>query len=97
MRQSTYSQAEVADLDEFKRKETRKGGLDLIPVRDRGVARLSNGTTVYWHHPKRETETVNGVSMVINPKVPDNHFGIEIDGKLVIFNAEELMKHLRWA
>lgn len=97
MRQTTYSEQEVADLNEFNRQQTRKGGLDLIPVRDRGVAKLSNGATVYWHHPKRETEEVNGVSMVITAKVPDNHFGIVVDDKMITFNAEELRKYLRWA
>lgn len=97
MRKTTYSEQEVAELDQFNKAQTRKGGVALIPVRDRGVAKLSNDVVVYWNHPARETEEVNGVSMVIKPRVPDNHFGIEVDGKMIVFNAEELMRYLRWA
>ena len=97
MRKSTLSEQEIAEFDEFQKKETRRGGLDLIPVRDRGVAKMSNGITVYWNHPKRENEPVNGVTVYSTPKVADGEFGIAVDGKLIVFNSEELMKHLRWA
>ena len=97
MRKSTLSKEEVAAFDDFQKKETRAAGLALIPVRDRGVAKLSNGATVYWHHPKREHEPVYGVTTYSTPRVADGQFGVEVDGKLVVFNAEELMKHLRWA
>ena len=97
MRKSTLSEQEIAEFDEFQKKEARNAGLALVPVRDRGVAKLSNGVTVYWHHPKREHEEVNGITTYSTPRVADGKFGIEVDGKLVVFNAEELMKHLRWA
>lgn len=97
MRKSTLSEQEIAELDEFQKKETRAAGLALMPVRDRGVAKLSNGVTVYWNHPKREHEPVNGVTTYSTPRVADGQFGISVDGKLIVFNAEELMRHLRWA
>lgn len=101
MRKTTYSEQDVADLDEFNKAQTRKGGFALMPVRDRGYAELSNGAKVFWHHPKREQEEAefDGVKVTTytTPQVPDQHFGIEFEGKLVTFNAEELRRWLRWA
>lgn len=97
MRRTSLSEQEVAELDAYNKQDVRKGGLNLISVRDKGTNVLSNGVRVFWHHPPYETEVVNGVSMVIKPKVPDNHLGVEVDGKLVVFNAEELKRNLRWA
>lgn len=97
MRKSTLSEQEIAEFDEFQKQQTRASGVALIPVRDRGQATLSNGVTVLWHHPKRSHEEVDGVTTYSKPQVPDNHFGIIVDGKKIVFNAEELMRHLRWA
>ena len=97
-RNTTLSAQEITEMDEMKQKDTRNKGLKLMPVRDRGWMRLSNGAIVYWHHPARETEqTADGISFIIKPKVPDNHFGIEVEGKLTIFDAEELRRYLRWS
>ena len=96
MRKSTLSEQEIAEFDDFQKKETRKGGLDLMPVRDRGAAKLSNGASVRWHtnNPPKQVLDLDGKEMIITSgTVPDGTF--EVNG--VLFNAEELMKHLRWA
>jgi len=97
MRKTSLSNQEIAELDEFNKGQTRKSGLDLIPVKERGFAQLSNGAKVYWHHTPRDSEEVNGIVTVATPRVPDNHFGIEFNGELITFNSEELRRWLRWA
>jgi hypothetical protein len=96
-RQTNLSAAEQADMDEMQQREHRSSGYSLMSVRDRGHATLSNGVTVCWHHPKYETQPVNGVSNIMNPKVANGDFGIMVDGKMITFNSEELQKFLRWA
>ncbi len=87
MRKSRLSQEEVAELDEFKRRDTRNSGYNLMSVRDRGWSRLSNGSLLQWHtdSPLRECEARQSVY----------NGDLLIDGKA--FTAEELMKYLRWA
>ena len=98
MRKTSLSNQEIAELDEFNKGQTRKSGLDLIPVKERGFARLSNGAKVYWHHTPRDSEpSQDGIVTVASPRVPDNHFGIEYKGELITFNSEELRRWLRWA
>lgn len=102
MRQSTLSAAEIADRDESNKKETRKSGFSLMSVRDRGFNTLSNGVTVCWNHPKYEGDvsvTDDGleVSTVYKSKVPNGKFGMQIGRQFIEFDAEELMRHLRWA
>lgn len=100
MRKTTYSEQEIAELDETRKKEARSSGLKLMPVRDRGMARLSNGITVRWHTstpPKVMYETKHGDITVIDPNVTDGDFVIEHEHGRLIFNAEELRKYLRWA
>lgn len=96
MRKSTLSEQEIAEFDDFQKKETRKGGLNLMPVRDRGSAVMSNGSRVRWHtsNPPKQSFEIDGKEAVVTSgTIPDGMF--EING--VIFNAEELMRHLRWA
>lgn len=102
MRKSRLSAGEVAELDAFNRSETRKSGFDLIPMRDRGYADLKKGGRVHWHFKPREREPYyfpdsTKVTTYSLPCVADGEFGVEVGGKLVVFDSEELMKHLRWA
>lgn len=98
MRNTSLSSQEIEELDSFNKQQTRKTGLDLIPVKERGFAQLSNGAKVYWHHTTRDSEvSEDGIVTVASPRVPDNHFGIEFNGELITFNSEELRKWLRWA
>lgn len=86
MRNTRLKPQEIAERDEMNRTERRKSGFDLMPIRDRGWAVLSNGVRVRWHTDKFDDYGIRST-------VPDGTF--EIDGKL--YNAEELMKFLRWA
>jgi len=86
MRKTKLSQEEIAELDATKAREARNAGLKLLPVRDRGWAKLSNGLSVHWN-----TKYANPVL------VPDGDFGIMVNGKVYRFDAEELRKYLRWA
>lgn len=91
MRKSTLSAAEIAEMDEMKTKEFRQGGLDLMPIRDAGGARLRNGTVVEWAvAPNRRKEGA------LYPNIPDGCFILTIDGKKALFNGEEFRKFLRW-
>lgn len=86
MKKSTLSQQEIAELDATKAREARNGGLKLLPVRDRGWARMSNGLSVHWN------------TKYANPAlVPPGDFGIMIEGKVYRFDAEELQRFVRWA
>lgn len=87
MRKSSLSAQESNELDEINRQETRKTGFTLMEIRDRGWARLSNGSLLQWHtdRPPREYEARQSI----------RNGDILIDGKP--FNAEDLMKYLRWA
>lgn len=73
------------------RKRTRKTGLDMIPIRDQGATRLSNGVLFGWSVPMDKREP--GVAY---PHVPEGHFVLEIDGKRHLFNADEFAKWTRW-
>lgn len=97
MRKSNLSSQEIAELDELKAEERRASGLALGQVRDRGWARLRNNALVFWHHPKTLGTEVNSIKIYNSAEVPPGCFGIMIDGKKVIFDAEELRKFLRWA
>jgi len=101
MRKTSLSQQEVAELDETKAKEARKSGLNLIPERDRGYHRLRNGVMVYWNHPTREHQpsSHNGIEIVTKttPRVAPGEFGIEVDGRIIRFDADELRMYLRWS
>lgn len=95
MRKSSLSDAEIADLDESTRRESRKSGFGLMSERDGGTKVLSNGVRVFWNHPTYKDGDDN-FAYIRKAKVPDNHLGIVIDGKLIVFNGEELKRALRW-
>lgn len=101
MIKTRLSEQEVAELDETKQKESRKGGFKLMSVRDMGYHKLSNGITIFWHHPKRESQPgklPDGTEIITiaSPKVPVGKFGLKIDSKVVVFDTEEFRKFLRW-
>ena len=101
-RKSNLSADDISAQDEMKsyqQKEQRKAGFSLMSVRDSGVGR-TKFATVFWHTdnpPTQYIETGRGVMEVTAGTVPEGKFGIEFDGKTVLFDAEELRKYLRWA
>lgn len=96
MRKSTLSAQEVAEMDETKQKQTRKSGFKLMSVRDRGHKKLSNGATVLWHTNNPETHSLNGYE-ITESTIPNGMFGVKFKDEIILFNAEELSKFLRWA
>ncbi len=101
VRKSSYTETEVAELDAFNKNQTHSAGVKLGSVRDRGHAVMRNGVQVYWSHPKYEHEPIkiDGVEYMTSSssQVASGDFGMVIDGKMVVFNAEELRRYLRWA
>jgi hypothetical protein len=101
MRTSKLSAAEIAEMDENKRRQQRDAGLILMGTRDSGVAQLENGVKVKWHTSNQPITTFADDSGIIYEvkaaTLPPGKFGLEIDNKLHVFDAEDLMKYLRWA
>lgn len=83
------------------RRQNRAGGFSLMKDRDSGSHRLSNGVMMYWHIPRPEeipTQSYDGVEIGVWPgSPPPGHFALEIDGKKVVFDAEDFRHWLRWA
>lgn len=101
MRKSKLSAAEIAEMDETKQSEAdqrklRNTGYALMSVRDRGYKKLSNGVTAIWHTKTPPTSTQNGWE-VTQGTIPDGTFGIKTNDEIILFDAEELSKYLRWA
>lgn len=90
-----------AELDEYNHRQNRSHGYSLMSIRDRGWQELTNGVIAHWNFPRRESEAItyrgSTYQTVENPRVPNGHFGLEVNGELVVFDAEELRKVLRWA
>lgn len=87
--QRSAAQIEAEELHDFKRKSKRNAALTkLVPERDRGWGRIKDynqGREVY-------------IEWFVD-KFPDNMFGIRLDGangELLVLDAEELRKYLRW-
>ena len=100
MRKSKHSVQEVAEMDEMKATDIRKGGLGLISVRDRGWARLDNGVVLRWHSNRpasSETEIDGHVVEIKNSNVPSGTLVMTTEHGDISFNAEELMRLIRWA
>jgi len=101
MRNTTLSAKDVAEMDEMNKSTLRKTGFKLMSVRDQGSEKLSNGATVLWHTKTPPMQTISrddGPDIeVYSSTIPEGFFGIEVEGKTILFNAEELRKYLRWA
>lgn len=88
MRKSQRKAAEIEaeELTDFRRRSKRNRVYrEIVPERERGWGRLKDYN--------KGTEVI----MDWTPeKFPDNHFGIKLAGKLVVLDAEELRRYLRW-
>lgn len=90
MRRVTKTEQEKAEIEASERNDRRKGGFELMKVRDGGFFRLSNGVGILWHS---DSPLEEGVA---RRYVPDGMFILDISGKEAIFDKEEFMRYLRW-
>lgn len=90
MRKVTKTEQEKQEIEAAERTNRRKGGFDLMKVRDRGYFRMSNGVGIMWHS---DTELSDYEA---RRYVPDGMFVLNIEGKEAIFDKEEFMRYLRW-
>lgn len=81
----------AAELAANERREKRQTGFDMMPIRDRGYKRLSNGVTILWPTDRkpRDGEAIT--------RVPDGNFVLIVDGKGILFDTDEFRQQLRWA
>lgn len=99
-RKTKLSAQEVSEMDEFKKSEFRKGGLNLISEKDRGWSVDYDATgrrvAILWHTDRKPDE---GEAM---RRVPEGQVVLEFEGKSggkehVIFDADKLKRAIRWA
>lgn len=89
MRKSKQSAAEIEQLElaESQRRGKRnKVFKSLVPERDRGWVRLSNGSVFQW------PVTAPLEELVPRQHVPEGHF--MLDGKL--YDYDEFLRYARW-
>lgn len=66
--------------------------------RDVGWRRLDNGVVVLWHVNKPEIVDLDKGEVYLYPEdIPEGSFVLKVDGKRVMFDAEEFRRALRWA
>ena len=100
MKTSKYKAHEIREIEEANARNARKGGFALMPVRDQGRAKLENGLTVHWHTnnpPTNVFEHDGSVIEVSQSTIPEGKFGLEFKDEMVVMDAEELQRWLRWA
>ena len=78
---------EEAELAEHNRQQSRKDGLSMVEVRDRGWVRLSNGSVLEWPVDRelREGEARSRIS----------RGSFKLNGRL--YDSDEFRKWERWA
>ena len=88
MRKSQRKAAEIEteELTEFKRRSKRdRVYKEVLPERERGWGRLRDYR--------------DGKDIIIEwfpGKYRGNHFGLEVDKELIVLDAEEVRRYLRW-
>jgi len=90
MRRTTKTEQERAEIEASERTDRRKGGFDLMKVRDRGWWRMSNGLGMVWHTNSEPAE------YEARRSVPDGMFLLQIGREEVVCDKEEFMRWLRW-
>lgn len=97
MRHAKVDAEEILKAEKAKddRQRSRKNGYSMMSQRDAAYARLRNfnggDVIMQWHVPKEQREDGLGYS-----GVPDGMFSLKIGKELVVFDAEEFRKYLRW-
>ncbi len=107
-RHTKLTQEEILEAEKASdnRHHSRNQGYAKMHERDKAVQLLSNGATMVWHVPKelnksesrflRDDGTVENIT-VYPPEIPEDCFGLIIDGKRYLFDLDEFRKWLRWA
>lgn len=107
MRRVTKTEQEKAEIEASERTDRRRGGFELMGVRDRGWGRIkdyagSREVVMEWHS---DAPLEDGV---LRTYVPDGKFLIRIPsryykghpkyekGQVLAFDKEEFMRWLRW-
>lgn len=87
------SRDEILAIEKAKdeRQRNRRKGFSMMTVRDKGWARLSNGTAMLWHSeaPLKPGE--------VRRNIPEGSFVLVMGGEERLFDAEEFRRWLRWA
>lgn len=90
MRKVSKTDQEKREIEESERTDRRKGGFELMKVRDRGYFTMSNGVGILWH---TDRELDEGEA---RRYIKDGSFVLNIEGKEAVFDKEEFMRYLRW-
>ena len=97
MRNSKLSIQEIAELDETKRKETRKSGFSLMTIRDRGWSviknYLGNDVRIVWN-TTREPWPGEAIDNIPNGMI---RIDVPKGTKSILVDVEDLNKWTRWA
>jgi hypothetical protein len=98
MRHGNQSADEILAAEKAKddRQKSRKRGYGLMTTRDQGQVVLTNGVKMYWPVPRQEPPPGYKGVWVYPRAIPENQFILDVDGKEIIFDAEEFRKWLRW-
>jgi hypothetical protein len=77
------------------RRRSRSNGFEKMSERDAGHAKLHNynggEVRMLWHIPKDRRE-----DGLVYSGIPDGMFGLELNDQLLVFDAEEFRRQLRW-
>lgn len=102
----TFEEIQAAEEASENRRRSRSQGFKKMHERDKAVQLLSNGAVMLWYVPKElnkesswyTNEEGKQVEIVVYPeKIPEDSFGLLLDGKKYIFDLAEFRKYLRWA
>lgn len=102
----TADEIHAAEEASENRRLSRGQGFKKMHERDKAVQLLSNGAVMLWHVPRelgKQQSNFTGENgeivevVVYPPEIPEDSFGLIIDGKKYLFNLDEFRKWLRWA
>lgn len=80
------------EFTEWNRRSKRNRALTTIAYdRDCGWAKFGNGAVMLWHS---DAELKEGE---VRPNVAPGTFYLIVNGRTLLFDAEEFRKSLRWA
>lgn len=72
------------------RKNSRATGFAKMHERDKSWHRLSNGVIIAWPVNRKIEEGE------VRKHVPEGHFLLVINGKEILFDADEFSRWIRW-